>query len=618
MAYRIVPKLCRPGDGYSKMKRRNLIDVALGVEPPDLVVRSAMLVNVISRELHPADILVKGSRIAAVLEAGGAYGRDVHVIEAEGRFAAPGFIDPHVHLESSMITVAEYARAVIPRGTTMVAADPHEIGNVLGLPGMKALFDEAGTVPLRVRLRVPGRIPAVPAWMETSNGELSVADTRAMFEWPEALCLAGDINPNLVLRQDREQLDKFELADELGVTISGQSPGLSGRALSAFVAAGPEDSHVASSVDEIVENTRVGMRTVLALRPSRRLEAAHMAELARRVAEDRLDTRLFQVCTDDIHAHDLLHEGHLDHRLRALIEAGFDPVEVFQFATFNAAQGLRIDRDYGSLGPGKMADIVLLDDLRAVTVSTTIIAGKIVYADGEYRGPGQGMSYPDWTKSTIRYAEPLTAADLSLRPPNNTDTATVRCIEAPAGRGKKTAKEIELPVRDGVIVPAPERGINALAIVERHKASGEIGRGFASSLKLRRGAIACSVNHDAHNVMLLGANHSDMALAGNHLAEIGGGYVLACDGEIVAELALPVAGLMSEAGIEEVASDLRSLEDALNGVLGADLSDKALINMNFLSLPNIPDYGFTNKGLVASDKRMQLVETVIEEGGRVI
>ena len=258
-----------------------------------------------------------------------------------------------------------------------------------------------------------------------------------------------------------------------------------------------------------------------------------------------------------------------------------------------------------------MADIVLLDDLRAVTVSTAIIAGEIVYTDGEYRGPTGSVSYPDWTKSTIRYAKPLTAADLSLRPTRNADTATVRCITAPTGRGKKTATETELPVLDGVIVPAPERGINALAVVERHKASGEIGRGFASSLKLRRGAIACSVNHDAHNVMLLGANHEDMALAGNRLAEIGGGYVLACDDEIVAELALPIAGLMSEASIEDVASDLTALEGALNGILGADLSDKALINMNFLSLPNIPDYGFTTKGLVASDKRMQLVESVI-------
>ena len=600
------------------MKRRDLIDVALGGEPPDLVVRSAMLVNVLSRELHPADILVKGSRIAAVLEPGGTYGPDVRVIEAEGRFAAPGFIDPHVHLESSMISVAEYARAVIPRGTTMVAADPHEIGNVLGLPGMKALFDEASTVPLRVKLRVPGRIPAVPEWMETSNGALGVDDTRAMFGWPEAVCLAGDINPNLVLRKDCEQLDKFELADELSMPISGQSPGLSGRALSAFVAAGPEDSHVASSVEEIVENTRVGMRSVLALRPARRLEAVHMAELARRVAAERLDTRLFQLCTDDIHAHDLLYEGHLDHRLRVLIEAGFDPVEAFQFATLNVAQSLRIDRDHGSLGPGKCADIVLLDDLRAVSVSATIIAGRTVYADGDYLGPGQSKRYPDWTKSTIRYAKPLEPADLALRPPGNADTATVRCIApAVAGKGRKTVTEVELPVRDGIILPAPERGINALAVVERHKASGEIGRGFASNLKLKRGAIACSVNHDAHNVMLLGASHGDMALAGNRLAEIGGGYVLACDGEIVAELALPIAGLMSEASIEDVASDLKGIEAALSGVLGADLSDKALINLNFLSLPNIPDYGFTNKGLVASDKRMKLVESVIEEERRV-
>jgi adenine deaminase len=593
------------------MKRRELVEVALGHVPPDLVIRNVTLVNVMSREIHAADIVVKSDRIAAVLEPGDSYPADVPQIDGQGLYAVPGFIDPHVHLESSMISVAEYARAVIPRGTTTVAADPHEIGNVLGSPGMRALFDEAATTPLRVKLRVPGRIPAVPAWMETSNGELTVAGTREMLGWPEAVCLAGDINPNLVLGGDQEQFDKFEMVESMGLPISGQSPGLTGRPLSAFVAAGPEDSHVAGSVAEIIESTRAGARTILALRPGRRLDASHMAELVRRVKADRIDSRLFQVCTDDIHAHDLLHEGHLDHRLRTLMNAGFDPAEAFQFATINVAQGLRISSDHGSISPGKLPDIVLLTDLRAVSVVTTIIAGKVVFSDGTYHAARGSFRYPGWTKSTIRYAAPLTAADLAMRPASNIFSARVRCLVAASPGKAKSVREEDLQVEDGIILPDPGRNINAVAMIERHKASGEIGRGFADCIRIKRGAIACSVNHDAHNVAVFGASHADMALAANRLADIGGGYVLACDGDIVAELALPIAGLMSEEPIDVVAAQLEAVEAALRDVLGAEDQQKALINMNFLSLPNIPNYGFTNKGLVASDGRMALVDSLV-------
>lgn len=593
------------------MKRRDLIDVALGRVDPDLVIRDVTLVNVLSRELYTADILVKGDRIAAVLEPRQRYSPDIEVIDGQGLFASPGFIDPHVHLESSMIKVVEYARAVIPRGTTMVAADPHEIGNVLGSPGMRALFDEAATTPLRVKLRVPGRIPAVPEWMETSNGELTISGTREMFAWPEAVCLAGDINPNLVLRGDAEQLEKFEIAEELGVLISGQSPGLSGRALSAFVAAGPEDSHVAGSVDEIIENNRVGMRSILALRPGQMLGSKHIEELAQRVKLEKIDTRLFQLCTDDIHAHDLLHEGHLDHRLRVIMESGFDAMEAYQFATINVAQGLRISHDYGSISPGKLADIVLLQDLRSVSVVTTIIGGKVVWANNTYYGPRQSPAYPEWTKSTIRFKGPMKGSELALRSTDNGTTARVRCLIMAAPGRPKSVREEELSVEGGLIMPDPARNINSVAMIERHRATGEIGRGFADCIRIKHGALACSVNHDAHNVAVFGANHVDMAIAAERLAQIGGGYALARDGAIVAELALPVAGLMSEEPIETVAALFAAVEASLRDDLGAEDQDKALMNMNFLALPNIPNYGFTNKGLVASDGRMELVDSLV-------
>lgn len=589
--------------------RNCLVDVALARRSPDLVIRNVNLVNVLSREIHTADIVVAGQRIAAVLPANEGGEGNHKTIDGEGLYAAPGFIDPHVHIESSMISVREYARLVIPRGTTMIAADPHEMGNVLGIPGMRALLDEANETPLRVRFRVPGRVPAMPEWLETSNGSVSVDDTRALFEWPEAICLAGDINPNLVLEKDDEQFQKFDMAEELGCTISGQSPGLRGRALAAFLAAGPEDSHVARSIDEIIENTRLGMASVLALRPGRVLDSSHYAELAKTVKNCNLDTRLFQLCTDDIHAHDLLHEGHIDHRLRVAIAAGFDPVEAFQFATVNVAQGLRISHDYGSISPGRVADIQLLSDLENVTVEATIISGEVVYSEGQYHGPSGRVEYPDWTKSTIRYRKALEADDFRVRPKNNEDTARVLVIGHSKGEGK-VAREAELPVRDGAVQPDADQAINAMAMVERHGKNGGIGLGFSDAVALKHGAIACSVNHDAHNIAVFGADHDDMAIAANRIAEIGGGYVLVRDGRVVAELPLPVAGLMSEDSAESVAEAIQNVRQAFQQDLGGNQDDKALIHMNFLALPNIPAFGFTDKGLIASDK-MQPVDSVL-------
>ena len=589
--------------------REHLVDVAIGRQQPDIVIKNVRLVNVLSKEIHDADILVAGQRIAAVLPPNeGGEGKSA-TINGENLYAAPGFIDPHVHIESSMISVREYARMVIPRGTTMIAADPHEMGNVLGIPGMRALFDEANEAPLRVRFRVPGRIPAMPEWLETSNGLVSVDDTRDLFKWPEAICLAGDINPNLVLEKNPEQLAKFNMAEELGCMISGQSPGLRGRDLAAFLSAGPEDSHVARSVEEIIENTRMGMASILALRPGRVLGAEHLAELAKIVNEQKLDSRQFQLCTDDIHAHDLLHEGHLDHRLRVAIKSGFDPVEAFQFATINVAQGLRISHDYGSIAPGRVADILLLSDLEQVVVDTTIIAGEIVYYNDEYKGPSGRVKYPDWTKATICYQKKLEAEDFRVPPKNNNDTARVLVIGHSKGKGK-IAREVELPVRDGIVQPDADQSINAMAMVERHGKNGGIGLGFSDAVALKQGALACSVNHDAHNIAIFGASHEDMAIAGNRIAEIGGGYVLVCDGQVVAELALPIAGLMSEESAECVAEAMQNVREAFRGKLGGKQDDKALIHMNFLALPNIPAFGFTDKGLIASDK-MQPVDSVL-------
>lgn len=588
-------------------ERSVLVDVALGRAAPDLVLMNGSLANVMTREVHSAEIAIKGERIAAVTAPGAVDWGATRRVDLRGGIVAPGFIDPHVHIESSMVSVSEYSRAALLRGVTCVAADPHEIGNVLGVRGMALLFEAARCVPLKVLLRVPGRIPAVPEAIETSNARLDLAALREMMEWPEAVCLAGDISPALLLGNDAEQAEKIALFAARGWTVSGQSPGLSGHRLSAFVAAGPEDSHVANSIAEILENQRQGLRSVITLRPGRRLDRSHLAELARLIAEKGIETRFLQFCSDDIHAHNLVTEGHIDHRVRMAIEEGLPPMVAMQMATLNVAEGLRIDRDYGAVTPGRYADLQVLRDLSAPHAHTVVIDGRVVVQDGRYIAHETPFSYPEWARNTVRVPKPLATTDMQMRVQRPSGRALVRAISATT---PKESREIELEVNDGVVQPDPAKNISSIAVVERHRRSGAIGRGFVTGLSLTRGAVATTVSHDSHNIVVIGASHADMALAANRLVELGGGYSIAVDGKLLFELPLPIAGLMSERPLEEVAEQTRMLEAILLEELGCTFPTRPIMSLNFLCLPNIPKFGFTDKGLVSSE--LAIVDTLLK------
>lgn len=591
-------------------RRKALVDVALGRRAPDLVLTGGRVANVMTREIHAAEIAIHAGRIASVTAPGEvAWPEATKKIDLAGAIVAPGFIDPHVHIESSMVSVSEYSRVAIACGVTCVAADPHEIGNVLGMPGMKLLFDAAKCVPLRVLLRVPGRIPAMPDWLETSNGMLDVEGVSEMLRWPEAVCLAGDISPSLLLGNDDEQAQKIALAAAAGFTISGQSPGLRGRALSAFAAAGPEDSHVANNVQEIIENQRQGLHSLITLRPGRRLDRSHLRELAMLIREGNIETRYLEFCSDDIHAHNLLSEGHIDHRMRVAIEEGFDPMVALQMGTINVAEGLRIDRDFGSITPGKFADLQVLDDLRTAKPRMVFIDGELAFADGKPICSEEAFSYPEWSRKTVRLPRPVTASDMGIRLARLNGSAKVRAITAAT---PKEQVEVELLISDGVVLPEAAQNVSSIAVVDRHKASGGIGRGFVSGLSLARGAIATTVSHDAHNIVVIGADHADMALAANRIADIGGGYVVAAEGKVLFELPLPIAGLMSDRPIAEVAALTQKLEELLLGELGCTFPTRPIMTLNFLCLPNIPKFGFTDKGLVSAH-HLALVDALVGE-----
>lgn len=589
-------------------QRMSLVDVAMRRADADLVLTHARLVNVHTREILLSDIAIKNGRIAVVAAHGSVpWHAGEPQFDVGGQYVCPGFIDPHVHVESSMVTLREFARAVVPRGVTTIAADPHEIGNVLGVDGMKAFMDEARTVPLRVLLRVPGRIPAMPAHLETAGAELDLRSTQEMLDWPEAVCLAGDINPSLLLHKDAEQFAKIDLAIRRAMTVSGQSPGLAGATLCAYVAAGPQDSHVALDVREVLDNQRLGLRSILTIREGRRLGRAQFRELAKLARAGNLDTRYLQLCTDDVLPHRLEDEGHLDFRARVAIEEGFDAPTAIQMATINVAEGLRIDRDFGSITPGKHADLLLLSDLDRLQVEAVMVAGRWIPPTHHDPHPLPAWQYPAWARQTVYIQPAIQAQDLQLPIPPEAASATVRALTTGT---PKSCEAVRMPVRDGAIQPDPARGVSAIAMLDRHTGRRPAGRGFMAGLHLKRGAMASTVSHDAHNLRIIGASYADMAVAANRAVEIGGGYVLALDGRVILELPLPVAGLMSEQPLAQVARTLRDLEKQLQDVLGCPAQREMMLLLSNFCLPNIPRFGFTDFGLV-STQEMEIVAPVV-------
>ena len=586
-------------------QRAELIEVAKGSISPDLVLTNARLLNVLTREIQFVDIAIKRNRIAAVTPASEGSWKPARIVDLEDKYVTPSFMDPHVHIEGSLVTPIEFSHAVIARGTTLVAQDPHEIANVSGMAGVEAMLAEARLAPLRIFLRVPGRVPGYPQDLESTSGALSLDETLRLFDLPETLCLAGDYNPQWVVRGEPDLLKKIEQASRLGKTVSGQPAGLRGRALNGFIAAGLEDSHVASSVDEIIENQRLGLRTTLVMRPGRRLGRSHVRELAEIIAARGLETRFIQLSTDEVNPHDLLAEGHLDQRIRLCIEEGIAVPTAYQWATLNVAEGLKINRDFGSVSPGKMADLVVLDDLQSVKVSATMIGGEFISHDADCRSRVRADPARYSKLKPVSLRRPLTERDFELRAGKPDGVIKVRAIITDT---PKRQEEIELPVRCGVV--QPNDSFSILAMAECHGGSGRVGLAFVGGLHLARGAIASTVSHDAHNMLIIGQNRSDMALAANRLAEIGGGFIAVANGNNLCELALPVAGLMSTDPIERVAEKLKRFEDILLGDLGCLPASQILMRFNLLSMANASSCGFSDRGLINSTS-MKAVSTIV-------
>ena len=553
--------------------RSRLIEVARGDSPADTLLKNARLVNVRSGEIHEADIAIHEGRIAGF----GAY-RAREVIDLKGQHVCPGLIDAHVHIESSMVTVPEFARAVVPRGTTTVVTDPHEIANVLGVPGIRYMLDSSEGLPLHVLAMASSCVPATD--METSGAKLEAADLVPLFEHSRVIGLAEVMNFPGVFLGIPDVLAKVEAAGDR--PVDGHSPGLSGFPLNAYAAAGIGSDHECTQLEEAREKLRLGMHLFIREgTTARNLDALLPLVTAENAA-------YCSFCTDDRHPEDLLDEGHIDALIRMAISRGLNPLTAIQMATINTANYFGL-RGLGMVAPGYRADLVVFDDFQDFSARKVLSGGEVVAEDGEYLGARPVPPVPPGSGVNVSWEAVHLGVDVD-------GDRRVRVIEAVPGQivTKQSIEEIE--VAQGRAVTDPERDLLKIAVIERHHGTGNLGIGFVRGFGLKHGAIASTVAHDNHNIVVVGASDDDMIAAAQAVAETGGGQAVVADGQVLASVPLPIAGLMSDLPLEEVRDRVEAMTVAARD-LGGTLPDP-LMTMSFLALAVIPELKITDLGLV--------------------
>lgn len=534
-----------------------------------LVVKNARVVNVFTGEVIPADVGIHGGSILGV----GRYSGE-HEIDAGGAYLAPGFIDAHMHIESSMVIPPTYARTVLPFGTLTVIADPHEIANVCGAAGIEAMLDFSENLPLCVYMMMPSCVPATP--FEHSGATLLAGDLAAFRGHPRVLGLGEVMNYPGVLAADTDLVEKLcAFGDGF---IDGHAPLLFGNDLNAYCVAGAMSDHECSNFEEAREKLRAGMFVMIRIG-----SAAHgVEEILRGIVREGLPTDRLLFCSDDKHLESILRDGHINHNMRVAVANGIPPADAVRMGTLNTARAYGLKR-VGAIAPGYRADLVFLKDLKEFEVVGVIAGGK-VYKDFI----PEHVSVPKCVYSSVHIA-PL--CEEQLRIPVRGAMPVVKTIP-----GQLVTELVyrNVPERDGLF--APGEGYAKLAVIERHRASGSVGLGIVEGMPIRGGALASTVAHDSHNVVVLGDNDRDMLLAVSSLEDCGGGYALASGGVVIARLPLPIAGLMSDASAARVSECQRALLDALSS-MGLAESFDPLIALSFLALPVIPAARVTDMGM---------------------
>ena len=578
---------------------RTLVAVAMGRRPADLVIQNGRWVSVQSGEILPGtDIAISGERIAyAGPDASHTIGEDTEIIEAEGRYLVPGLLDAHMHVESGMVTVTEFVRAIAPRGTTGIFVDPHEIANVFGLNGVRLMADEAREQPIHVWVQVPSCVPSAPG-LETPGATIGPEEVAEAMQWERIIGLGEMMNFPGVFNGDEKMHAEMAATRAAGKVIGGHYASLNlDLPFHGYVAGGPEDDHEGTRKEDAIARVRQGMKAML------RLGSAwyDVATQVKAITEDGLDPRHFILCTDDSHSGTLVNEGHMDRVLRHAIAQGLPPITAIQMATLNAAEHFGVARDVGQIAPGRYADIVLSDSLPEFRAELVIARGRVLAAGGRWQEELPQVAighYPEWATSSVNLGHPLTAADFRL-PVSGKETGTVRANVIGVVENQAPTRHLclDVAVQASEIRPDPGADIAKIALVERHRGTGEVQVGLVHGFGFQgKCAVASTVAHDSHHMIVVGTDEAAMAQAANELARVNGGQVVIRDGEIAGLVELPIAGLMSGERAEVVAGKAESVLAGMRAC-GCHLNN-ANMQLSLLALVVIPDLRISDKGLV--------------------
>jgi adenine deaminase len=560
----------------------DLIDAATGTVPCDLNLVNGRLVDLFRAEIRQGvTVSIRGGRIAGVGDGLAAE----RTLDLEGMYLAPGLVDAHVHIESSMLTPPEYARVVVPRGTTAVVADPHEIANVLGYEGLRYMLAASEGLPIDISFMVPSCVPATS--FDTAGAALSAADMHPFLREPRVLGLGEVMNYRGVLCKDRELLEKIALFRDAGRPIDGHAPGVTGGALSAYIASGIGSDHECTTAGEALEKVAKGMYVMLR-------EGSTARDLASLLPAVRSSTASrFLLCSDDRHPNDLIDEGHMDHALRLLIAGGVAPIDAFTIACLNPSRWFGM-RGVGAVAPGYKADLVVFDSPQCFRARKVFKDGVLVAEEGRLLAEIPAARPPARDSVNIKW---LTEEDFRIpAAPPGSNRRRIRVIEARAG-SVITGELLAHPkIEHDLCVADPARDIIKVFVIERHTGSGSIGKGFITGLGLARGALGLTVSHDSHNMIVAGVDDRSIFKAARRLNKMKGGLVFAVGDEVIIDLPLPVAGLMSDASASFVAARLRAFEDVFRSERMVNATP--LMTLSFMALPVIPSLKITDRGLI--------------------
>ena len=571
------------------MLNNSLIDIALGNTPADLIIKNGMLVNVHTREVYRTDVAVGGDKIAAIGDVSHCLGPETKVIDASGKYLLPGFIDAHIHFESSMLCFSEFAKAVLKRGTTVVASDLMEITIVSGVEGAMEILEEARKTPVTLRYTVPSFMDE--SEFQTIGSTLGPDLVEKLIALPEAVGLA-EVLAWPILGKSPASAKMISLAEKEKKTAEGHAPALGEKELNAYCTAGIRSEHEAVNAEEALARLRRGLRVLMREGSA----STDLLPCLKMITEQNVDSRHCVMISDDVDALHLAEYGHMDHKIRMAIKAGVDPVAAIQMVTLNPAESLKIDDLYGSIAPGKYADIVLVDDLSSVKIDRVIAKGQVAVEGAAVRAAIEAPRYSGNLLNTVTLKSAIKPEDLAIAVKPGAKKAKVRVIGASATSLLTDSLEAELPVINGRVATDVPNDVLLIATIERYGKNGNIGKAFIKGFGLKKGAIATSVGHDHHNITVLGTDTADMALAANRVAELTGGLVVAVDGKIVGELALPLCGLLSTDEAALVADKIDHLQKALRD-LGCPMASP-FMSLSFITLIFIPAYGISDKGLV--------------------